>query len=73
MIGKSPQMQRLYQLIEKLKDVDTSVLITGESGSGKELVARAIHYSGHRRKGNFLTVNCAAIPEGLLEEEFFGP
>ena len=72
MIGKSPQMQRLYQLIEKLKDVDTSVLITGESGSGKELVARAIHYSGHRRKGNFLTVNCAASPEGLLEEEFFG-
>lgn len=71
-IGKSPQMQRIYQLIDKVRTVDSSVVITGESGTGKELVARAIHRSGVRAKENFVSVNCAAIPEGLLEEEFFG-
>ncbi len=71
-IGKSEPMQRVYQLIDKVKDLDTSIIITGESGTGKELVARAIHRNGIRKGENFVTVNCAAIPEGLLEEEFFG-
>jgi len=71
-IGKSEPMQRVYQMIDKVKDLDTSIVITGESGTGKELVARAIHRNGARNAENFVTVNCAAIPEGLLEEEFFG-
>jgi len=71
-IGKSPAMQNIFQLIDKLKDVDTNVLITGESGTGKEVVARAIHYSGSRSKENFVEINCAAIPENLLESELFG-
>lgn len=71
-IGKSPAMQNIFQLIDKLKDVDTNVLITGESGTGKEVVARAIHYSGSRSKENFVEINCAAIPDNLLESELFG-
>jgi two-component system response regulator AtoC len=71
-IGKSPGMKKVFTMIEKLKDVDTSVVVTGESGTGKELVASAIHYSGKRKDGNFVEINCAAIPEGLLEEELFG-
>lgn len=71
-IGKSPAIQHIFLLIDKLKDVDTNVLITGESGTGKELVARAIHYSGLRSKENFVEINCAAIPDGLLESELFG-
>ncbi|MHB1394996.1 MAG: sigma-54-dependent transcriptional regulator [Clostridia bacterium] len=71
-IGKSPAIQKIFQLIDKLKDVDTNVLITGESGTGKELVARAIHYGGIRSKENFVEINCAAIPDGLLESELFG-
>ena len=72
MIGKSSVMQAVYGLVEKLKDVDTPVVVTGESGTGKELVARAIHFMGARAKERFVEVNCAAIPEGLLEMEFFG-
>lgn len=71
-IGRSPSMKAVFKLIDKLKDVDTNVIITGESGTGKELVARAIHFSGKRKKERFEEVNCAAIPEGLLEEEMFG-
>lgn len=71
-IGESPAIQNIFELIDKLKDVDTNVLITGESGTGKELVARAIHYGGIRSKENFVEINCAAIPDGLLESELFG-
>lgn len=71
-IGRSHSMKNVFKMIEKLKDVDTNVVITGESGTGKELVARAIHFSGRRKKERFEEVNCAAIPEGLLEEELFG-
>jgi two-component system response regulator AtoC len=72
MVGESDKMQQIYDKIEKLKKVDSNVLITGESGTGKELVARAIHSSGKRKEERFVVINCAAIPENLLEEELFG-
>ncbi len=72
LIGRSPSMQRIYDLIERISNTSSNVLITGESGTGKELVARAIHYSGGRKEGPFIAVNCAAIPETLLESELFG-
>lgn len=71
-IGKSSSMKNVFKLIEKLKDVDTNVMITGKSGTGKELVAKALHYYGKRKNERFEGVNCAAIPENLLEEELFG-
>lgn len=71
-IGKSPVMGRLFALIEKVKDIPSSILITGESGTGKELVARAIHFEGNRAAAPFSVINCAAIPEPLLESELFG-
>ncbi|NLL81253.1 MAG: sigma-54-dependent Fis family transcriptional regulator [Tissierellia bacterium] len=71
-IGKSKEMLKIFELIEKIKDVDVNVLITGESGTGKEVVARAIHYSGKYSREKFVEINCAAIPEGLLESELFG-
>jgi DNA-binding NtrC family response regulator len=72
LIGKSPSMQKIYDLIERISGSPSNVLITGESGTGKELVAKAIHYSGARKEGPFVPVNCAAIPETLLESELFG-
>ena len=72
LIGKSSSMQNIYDLIERISDSSNNVLITGESGTGKELVAKAIHYSGTRKDGPFIAVNCAAIPETLLESELFG-
>jgi two-component system response regulator HydG len=72
LIGKSPSMQKIYDLIERIRDSTSNVLITGESGTGKELVAKAIHYNGVRKEGPFIAVNCAAIPETLLESELFG-
>jgi len=72
LIGKSPLMQKIYDLIERIRESSSNVLITGESGTGKELVAKAIHYSGLRKEGPFVAVNCAAIPETLLESELFG-
>src|SRR4030042_4924486 len=72
LIGKSPSMQKIYDLIERISDTSINVLITGESGTGKEVVAKAIHYSGIRKGGPFIAVNCAAIPETLLESELFG-
>ncbi len=72
LIGKSPLMQKIYDVIEKISDSSGNVLITGESGTGKELVAKAIHYNGVRKEDPFIAVNCAAIPETLLESELFG-
>jgi two-component system response regulator AtoC len=71
-IGRSPLMKKVFQLISKVKDIDSNVLVTGESGTGKELVAKAIHFSGRRKQEHFEVVNCAAIPEHLLESELFG-
>jgi DNA-binding NtrC family response regulator len=71
-IGKSRPIKHVCNLLSKVLDVDITVLITGESGTGKELIARAIHYRGGRKDGPFITVNCAAIPENLLESELFG-
>lgn len=71
-IGKSPKILRVFDTIEKIKDIDSNILITGESGTGKELVARAIHFLGNRSKNRFEVVNCAAIPSNLLESELFG-
>ncbi len=71
-IGKSPVMQGVYELILKASLTDNNVTILGESGTGKELVARAIHDLSTRHEKEFVTVNCGAIPENLLESEFFG-
>jgi DNA-binding NtrC family response regulator len=72
LVGKSPLMQKIYDLIEKISHSASNVLISGESGTGKELVAKAVHYQGLRKEGPFIAVNCAAIPETLLESELFG-
>lgn len=71
-IGRSQAMQKVFNLIEKVRNTDTNVMITGESGTGKELVARAIHFTGSRKNEPFEVVNCAAIPANLLESELFG-
>jgi DNA-binding NtrC family response regulator len=72
LVGKSPSMQEIYSKIEQVADSRTTVLITGESGTGKELVARAIHYNSPRRDRPFIPLNCAALPETLIESELFG-
>ena len=71
-IARSQPMQRIFRLVDLLRDNDSTVLITGESGTGKEIVARALHESSHRSKGPLIPVNCAAIPAELLESELFG-
>lgn len=72
MIGKSKEMQAIFDLINRVAKVNTNVLITGESGTGKELVAQAIHQKSERNQKPFIAINCAAIPETLLESELFG-
>ena len=71
-VGASLQMQKVFEMVEKVADTSATVLITGESGVGKELVARAIHYNSSRRTRPLVVVNCGAIPEELLESELFG-
>src|SRR5262249_40485913 len=71
-IANSPEMLRVLQTIEKVAPTDVAVLLLGESGTGKELLARALHKMGRRAAGPFVPINCAAIPETLLESELFG-
>src|SRR5262249_57736003 len=70
--GRRPAMSEVYKAIGRVATQDVPVLITGESGTGKELVARAVYQHGPRGKAPFLALNCAAIPENLLESELFG-
>jgi two-component system, NtrC family, response regulator AtoC len=72
LIGESPAMREVTELLGRIAETDTPVLITGESGTGKEIVARALHARGARAEGPFVPVNCAAIPENLIESELFG-
>lgn len=71
-VGSSKKMREIFDLINRLAQVDTTVLIRGENGTGKELVARAIHDNSPRKHGEFVAINCGAIPESLMESEFFG-
>jgi two-component system response regulator PilR (NtrC family) len=71
-IGQSPKMLALYDLLEKVAPTKTNILITGDSGTGKELVAKAIHYNSPRKEKPIVTLNCGAIPETLIESELFG-
>lgn len=71
-VAESPAMRHVCEMIKRVAPADTTVLITGESGTGKELVAKAIHLNSKRREKRFLAVNCAALPEALLESEMFG-
>ncbi|RYF09887.1 MAG: sigma-54-dependent Fis family transcriptional regulator, partial [Deltaproteobacteria bacterium] len=71
-IGQSPRMRGIYSIIEKIAATPSTVLITGESGTGKELVAAALHHNSARASGPFIKVNCGAVPQDLMESEFFG-
>jgi DNA-binding NtrC family response regulator len=71
-VGNSLAMQQVFSRMEKILNTDSTILILGESGTGKELVAKAIHYNGHRREKPFVAINCGAIPAELLESELFG-
>jgi DNA-binding NtrC family response regulator len=70
-IGKSPKMQEIFSIIQRIAKTNSTVLISGESGTGKELIARAVHYNSGKR-GKFVSINCGALPENLLESELFG-
>ncbi len=72
LIGKSPSMRTLFSFVEKIADSPGNVLLEGDTGTGKELIARAIHHTSIRKNKPFIPVNCAAIPEGLIESELFG-
>ena len=71
-IGQSEKMQKIFRIIEKVADSDSTIIIHGESGTGKGLAARAIHQNSHRKNKPFIPINCGAIPENLLESELFG-
>ncbi len=72
LVGNSEAMHKIYSLVKRVSDSPTNVLITGESGTGKEMVAKAIHYNGPLKDKAFVTINCGAIPENLMESEMFG-
>jgi two-component system response regulator HupR/HoxA len=72
LIGASPSMQRVFDVMQKVAQTDATVLVTGETGTGKDLVARAIHYAGSRKEHRFVAQNCGALPDTLLESELFG-
>jgi two-component system response regulator HupR/HoxA len=72
LIGASPAMMRVFEVMEKVAQTDATVLVTGETGTGKDLVARAIHYAGARKAARFVAQNCGALPDTLLESELFG-
>ena len=72
LVGNSTAMHTIYELIKRVSGTPTNVLVTGESGTGKEMIAKAIHYNGPLKDKPFITVNCGAIPESLMESEMFG-
>jgi two-component system response regulator HydG len=72
LVGRSPAMETVYDLVHRVAGSDATILVSGESGTGKEVVARAIHGRSHRSNGPFVAINCAAMPESLLESELFG-
>lgn len=72
LVGNSETMHRIYEMVRRVSQTPTNVLVTGESGTGKEMVAKAIHYNGPLKDRPFVTVNCGAIPESLMESEMFG-
>ena len=71
-VGRSPEMEKIFQILPSLAQSDSSVLITGETGTGKDMVAETIHHASNRAKGPFVKINCGALPETLLESELFG-
>jgi two-component system response regulator HydG len=71
-VGQSAAMRRVVELVDRVADSESSILVTGETGTGKELIARAVHEQSRRRGGPFVAINCAALPETLLESELFG-